>query len=388
MNPEAVSVMQRVKVLHAVEDLKVGGMERVIASIVTELNPAKYAVHVLCLNKGGAVADELIRQRVPVTILGLDNYHRPGQILALCRWLRGGNYHVLHAHGYFASVFARIAGILVGLPHIITHVHSAYIDYQKKHLFMEKTLSLWTDRIICVSRAVQKWVVEAEKIKIRKTTVIYNGVKPMTGAAPDAGHSVALRQELEIPERDTVFAVIASLTPNKGHHVLLESFRTLLRDHPDATLLVVGDGPLRAELEARARQLMIDQKVIFTGMRTDIHELLSISDVCLLPSLFREGLGMALIEAMEAGLPVIGTDIGGIPEVINNGENGFLVPPGKPEALAHAMMSFAKDKELRIRMGRRSRQLYEEMFTLSNMIRQIETLYDRLSENKHHAVKS
>jgi glycosyltransferase involved in cell wall biosynthesis len=253
---------------------------------------------------------------------------------------------------------------------------------------MEKTLSLWTDRIICVSRAVQKWVVEAEKIKIPKTTVIYNGVKPMTGATPDAGHSIALRQEFEIPGHDTVFTVIASLTPNKGHHVLLESFRTLLRDHPDATLLVVGDGLLRAELEAKARQLMIDPKVIFTGMRTDVHELLSISDVCLLPSLFREGLGMALIEAMAAGLPVIGTDIGGIPEVINNGENGFLVPPGKPKALAHAMMSFAKDKELRIRMGRRSRQIYDEKFTLSDMIQQIETLYDRLPANKLHAVKS
>jgi glycosyltransferase involved in cell wall biosynthesis len=143
-----------------------------------------------------------------------------------------------------------------------------------------------------------------------------------------------------------------------------------LHDHHDATLLLVGDGPLRAELETQARQFLIDQKVIFTGMRTDIDELLNISDVCLLPTLVREGLGMALIEAMAAGLPVIGTEIGGIPEVITNGENGFLVPPGRPEALADAIMSIAKDKDLGIRMGKRGRQLY-----------------DRLPENKHHAVK-
>jgi glycosyltransferase involved in cell wall biosynthesis len=387
MNPEAISVGQPVKVIHAVEDLKIGGMERVIASIVTGLDPVKYEAHVLCLTRGGTVADELLRQGVSVTILRIDNYHSPGQFLALCRWLRKKNYHILHTHGYFAGVFARIAGLLVGIPHLVTHVHSTYLDYQKKHLFMEKILSLWTDRIVCVSQAVKEWVVEAEKIDREKATVIYNGVKPMTAVTPDAGHSVALRQELDIPEHDTVFAVIASLNPNKGHHVLLESFRTLLHDHHDATLLLVGDGPLRAELETQARQFLIDQKVIFTGMRTDIDELLNISDVCLLPTLVREGLGMALIEAMAAGLPVIGTEIGGIPEVITNGENGFLVPPGRPEALADAIMSIAKDKDLGIRMGKRGRQLYEEKFTLSNMIRQIETLYDRLPENKHHAVK-
>lgn len=376
------------RVLHAVEDMKIGGMERVIASIANRLDPARYAVHVLCLARGGALADELVRHGVPVTILGLDNYHRPGQILLLYRWLRKHPCHILHTHGYFAGVFARIAGLIARTPRIVSHVHSTYIDYRKKHLCMEKILSLWTDRVICVSRAVQQWVVEDEGIDIRKTIVIYNG--PDLNFADRSDESVAAtqRRTMGIPGHDTVFTIVASLTSNKGHQILLESFRRVLASHPDSTLMIVGDGPLRTELEARARELSVDRKVIFVGLRTDVDALLRISDVCLLPSQFREGLGLALIEAMAAGLPVIGTSIGGIPEAIADGDNGFLVPPARAAMLAGVMMRIAKDRNLGIRMGRRSRQIYEDRFSPSKMIRRIETLYAGLLENEKHAVPS
>lgn len=363
------------KVLHAVEDLKIGGMERVIASIATGLDPVRYAPHVLCVTRGGAVADDLIGKGVPLTVLGLDNYHHPGQILALCRWLRRNPCHILHTHGYFAGVFARIAGIWTGVPHIIAHVHSTYLDYRRKHRLMERLLSSWTDRVICVSRAVQEWVVDAEGIDRGKTVVVYNGAGFETAVRPDASVVASRRRTWGIPEGDTVFTVVASLNANKGHHVLLESFRNLLAAYPDATLLVVGDGPLRTELETRARQLAIERKVVFAGLRTDVGACLEISDVVLLASQFREGLGLALIEAMATGLPVVGTRIGGIAEVIMDGENGLLVPPGNSEALADAMKRLAADRDSRIRMGKRGRGIYEERFSLPGMIRQIEAIY-------------
>jgi len=367
-----------IRVLHAVEDLKIGGMERVIASIVTGLDPAKYDTQVLCLTRGGAVADELTGRGISVTTLGLGNYHHPSQLFALYRWLRGQKIQILHTHGYFAGVFARLAGLHAGIPHMISHVHSTYVDFQIKHLFMERLLSYRTDRIVCVSRAVQDWVFEGEGIRKGKTIVIYNGtapffVAPSTGSIPAFG-----RRALGIPEHDTVFTVVASLTPNKGHRVLLESFAALLEEHPNATLLIVGDGPLRHELEGRAWQQKIDRKIVFTGQQTDISDLLRISDVGLLPSQSREGLGMALIEAMAAGLPVIGTNLGGIPEVIADGENGILVPLARADLLADAMKRLATDREARLRMGRRSRQIYEANFTLDGMICHIEALYASL----------
>jgi len=367
-----------IRVLHAVEDLKIGGMERVIASIVTGLDPAKYDTQVLCLTRGGAVADALTGQGVSVTTLGLDNYHYPSHLLTLYRWLRGQKIQILHTHGYFAGVFARLAGLHAGIPQMISHVHSTYVDFRAKHLFMDRLLSYGTDRIICVSRAVQDWVVEGEGIRKGKTIVIYNGTAPFF-VAPSSGSIPAFgRRALGIPEHDTVFTVVASLTPNKGHRVLLESFAALLEEHPNATLLIVGDGPLRNELEDRTRQGKIKSKVVFAGLKTDITTLHSMSDVGLLPSQYREGLGMALIEAMAAGLPVIGTNLGGIPEVIADGENGILVPPARVDHLANALKRLANDREARLRMGRRSRQIYEAKFTLDGMIRHIEALYASL----------
>lgn len=382
MNSDAVHLNPSIRVLHVVEDMKVGGMERVIASIVTGLDPAKYVTQVLCLSRGGTVADELTGQGFSVTTLGLDNYHHPSQFLTLYHWLRGQKIQILHTHGYFAGVFARLAGLLAGIPLIISHVHSTYVYFRGKHLFMERLLSYWSDRIICVSQAVQNWVVEHEHIPRKKTVIIYNGIRPPSVATNNGTMSERERKIWGIPRGDAVFTVIASLTPNKGHRVMLESFASLLEDHPNATLLIVGDGPLRSELETRARQARIDNKTVFTGLRTDIDAVLSLSDVVLLPSQSREGLGMALIEAMSASLPVIGTNLGGIPEVIQNGINGFLVPTENPYALADAMFILANEANLRIRMGRESRRIYEERFTLSNMIQQIEELYEHLQENK------
>ena len=367
-----------IRVLHAEEDLKIGGMERVIASIVTGLDPARYDPRVLCLTQGGAVADELTGRGISVTTLGLGNYHHPSQLLALYRWLRGEKIQILHTHGYFAGVFARLAGLLAGIPQMISHVHSTYFDFRAKHLFMERLLSYRTDRIICVSKAVQDWVVEGEGIRKGKTIVIYNGTAPFLVAPPSGLITVGGRKALGIPEHDIVFTVVASLTPNKGHRVLLDSFAALLEEHPNATLLVVGEGPLRQELGDRTRQGKIDHKVLFAGLQTDISDLLRISDVGLLPSQSREGLGMALIEAMAAGLPVIGTNLGGIPEVIADGENGILVPLARADLLADAMKRLATDREARLRMGRRSRQIYEANFTLDGMICHIEALYASL----------
>ena len=138
-------------------------------------------------------------------------------------------------------------------------------------------------------------------------------------------------------------------------------------------------------MEREVRRLAVDGAVLFTGLRNDVARLLKISDLCVLPSQAREGLGIALIEAMAAGLPVVGTDVGGIPEVIRNGENGFLVPPGSAEPLAQAIGKLVGDQELRIAMGCRGRQIYEERFTLSTMMTQIEALYDQLLDSKGRA---
>ncbi len=375
------------RILHIVEDLKIGGLERVLASIVLTLDPSKYDVQVWCLSRGGAVAEELIARGIALRILKMDSYHRPLQIAALARLMKTEQFAIIHTHGYFASTFGRLAAILARISVVITHVHSTYHDYGKRNRLIERVLSYFTDRIICISRAVETFVTVDEGIRKIKTCLIYNGVDfPVSIDADRCRREV--RNSLGIDAAAIVITVVASLTANKGHRLLLEAFAQVFRTHPTVRLAIVGGGPLRQEIEAAARKLAIDQSVSLLGVRNDVFELLRASDIFVLPSQNREGLGVALIEAMAAGLPVIGTNLGGIPEIIVEGENGFLVAPGSPGQLADALVKLVDNQGLRVSMGRRGRELYEEKFTLSEMIHRIETLYDQLLENKTRVVRT
>ncbi len=372
---------QAKKILHIVEDLQIGGLEKILASIVLSLDPSKYDPQVWCLTMGGQVADELIKRGISVRILGLNGYYNLLRIAALARMMKKEKFHIIHTHGYFAGTFGRLAAILAGVPVIIAHIHSTYYEYGRRNLLIERFLSLFTDRIICISKAVERFITVNEKIRKEKTRLIYNAVTPPDKLLDDHMKK-NIRASLGLDAGAVVIAVVASLTANKGHGILLTAFRDIFMSHPSVRLLIIGDGPLREQIEASTRQLMIDQAVVFTGIRKDVFDLLQIADIFVLPTQIREGLGVALIEAMAVGLPVIGTSIGGIPEVIQEGVNGFLVSPGSTEQLAEAIRMLVDDQALRTGMGIRGRQVYEEKFTMSKMTELVETMYDELLYKK------
>jgi glycosyltransferase involved in cell wall biosynthesis len=365
------------RILHIVEDLSVGGLEKVLASIVLSLDKSKYDVQVWCLARGGDIAQELIEKGISVRILKMESYYNPLNIVCLGLAMNRERFQLIHTHGYFAGTFGRLAAILARIPVVIAHVHSTDYGYGKRNLMIERFLSYFTDRIICISHAVEMFVTVNEGIRSEKTCLIYNGVVPPDHLLNDQLRK-NMRVSLGLDVEAIVIAIVASLTANKGHGILLTAFKKAFRSHPLIRLLIVGDGPLRDQLETATRKLMMDQAVVFTGIRQDVFSLLQTSDIFVLPSRDREGLGIALIEAMAVGLPVIGTNLGGIPEVIEDGENGFIVSPRSSEQLAEALKKLVNDQALRTNMGRRGRQIYEEKFTMPKMIKQIETLYDQL----------
>jgi glycosyltransferase involved in cell wall biosynthesis len=342
---------------------------------------------VWCLSAGGHIADELMEKGISVRILDKKSYYNPWQVLSLAYLFRRERFHIIHTHGYFASTFGRLAAILANAPVIITHVHSTYHEYGRRNLIIERILSVFTDCIVCISRAVQKFVVENENIRVERTRIIYNAIE-LPSKELSTEDKEKKRTSLGISNRDVVVIIVASLTANKGHHVLLQAFEKVHRINPFLKLIIVGEGSLRMGLHEETSASGIESGVIFTGLRKDVPELLGISDIFVLPSVSREGLGIALIEASAMSLPVIGSDIGGIPEVIETHANGFLVPPGDAERLTHAIETLVSDPDLRKRMGRQGRKIYEEKFTLPRMIQQIEALYDYLLERKVLAAKA
>jgi len=371
--------MKRIKILHLVEDLKIGGLERVTESIVTGLDKDRYDAEVWCLAHGGEIAEDLIEKGIIVKILEMKSYYNPLRIVALSRLMRKEKIKILHTHGYFGSTFGRLAAIMAQVPVVITHVHSTYYGYNKRNILIERFLSFFTDKIVCVSEAVQKFVLEVEGINEKKTLVIYNGVEEPNTYETELN---ANRKSFGISDSDIVVITVASLTPHKGHSVLIDAMHVLTQEYQNLRLLIVGDGHLRNDLAEHVKGLELTRNVVFTGLRKDICSLLRLSDIFVLPSLEREGLGMVIIEAMACGLPVIGTRLGGIPEVIEENINGFLVTPENPEELAAAMEKLISDKTARTGMGRAGRKIFEEKFTVAKMIENIESLYDGLIKKR------
>ncbi|MBW1704401.1 MAG: glycosyltransferase, partial [Deltaproteobacteria bacterium] len=351
--------MTKIKVLHLVEDLEVGGLEKVIASIVLGLDDNRYKASVWCLSRGGQIAEELIEKGASVKILGMGNYYNPSRIITLSRLLKRERLYILHTHGYFASTFGRIAAILARVPIIITHVHSTYYGYSKRNILIERFLSVFTDKIVCVSMAVQKFVIQVEGINEKKCIVIYNGVEVQDSYETKLSVN---RKSFGISDSDIIVITVASLTAHKGHSVLIDAMHILIQKYENLKLLIVGDGPLRNDLFEYVKRLDLTRNMLFAGLRKDIFALLKLSDIFVLPSLEREGLGIAIIEAMACNLPLVGTFLGGIPEVIEENGNGFLVKPGDPEELAAATERLINDKTARTKMGQMGSKIFEEKF--------------------------
>ena len=373
--------MEKIKILQLVEDLSVGGAEKVIAEISQGLNKQNFNVSIWCLSKGGAIAVELQEKGAAVNILGISNYFNPLNIFKLVFLLKKAQPNIVHTHGYFASVIGRIAAKLACIPVLISHVHSTYWDYTKRNLWIEKYLSRFTSSIICCSKAVKDFVTGHERIDPSKTTVIYNGVD--VERFYNFNDIPAAKKEFGIEPNIPVVGIVSSLTPHKGHKFLLQAAPLILETFPTTIFLFVGDGILMDELYKQAKDLNISTNVIFSGTRNNIPEILNAMDIFVLPSTTREGLGISILEAMATEKPVVATNIGGIPEVVVNGKTGILVPPQNPEALASAIIDLLKNPEKVQEMGKMGKLRVEEKFTTKKMISEIDSLYrDLLNEKR------
>lgn len=370
-------MIRRIKVIHLVEDLKVGGQEKVIATIATGLDSKKFDVEIWCLARGGDVADWLRQSGISVRILNLSTYHRPLNIARLALRLRRSRADIVHSHGNFAGTFGRLATILAGIRQAVMHVHTSDINLSRRHILIEKFLSCFTCRIICVSRSVQNFIKNIESIPVGKTCVIYNGAARLSG---QDGKPIS-RSIWGFSAQDCLVVSVGSLVENKGHRILIDAMRMLVPVNPTLRLLIVGDGPLRSELEEQVGRFKLSEHIKFTGIVKDIHPVLALADIFVLPTRFREGLSMAVLEALQHGLPVISSLIGGIPEAVEHDCSGLLVPPGDARELKAAIAKLAADGNLRQVMGRTGQKLYEERFTVEKMLSQIESLYTTIFQD-------
>jgi glycosyltransferase involved in cell wall biosynthesis len=281
---------------------------------------------------------------------------------------------VLHTHLFGSNTLGRLLGRLAGVPVVIAHEH--WSTKASREVWVDRALYRLSDRILVPSAASKEMVMRTERIPAGRIDVVYNGVDTAIFAHSEKREEV--RSELHIPADAILLGIVGRLSEEKGGvDFLIRAVARLCKTKPNLRLLVVGDGPLRGNLEALAAESAPGGAIIFTGTRNDVAHLLSAMDLFVLPSL-NEALPIVVLEAMAAGLPVIATRVGGVPEIVDHEKTGLLVEPGSEGALYSALEHLICDADLREHLARAGRARVASDFTIERMVERIEGLYEEL----------
>ncbi len=365
--------MKPIKVLHIVYSLQLGGAEQVVTNYALHHDHRVYEPVVVALTEGGPLEEDLLGAGVKTYILGKRLGFDPGVILKLARIMRDEGIKIVHVHTPLANNWGVPAALLSGVRTIVRTEHGLFRRERHFYYFINAVLGLFNRRILACSNRAKESHVVMDPFSRKKYKTIYNGID--VARYSSFGDTRALRAELGLPEGTPVVGIIGSLIALKGHATFLRMAELVAGERTDVRFLIVGEGPLRQDLEAQARALGLSDRVIFAGVHRDIPEILSLMDVFVLSST-SEAHPLTILEAMAAGKPVVATDVGGNAESVVDGETGFIVPSEDGEKLFERVKRLLDDPALAQRMGRRGFERVSQEFTVERMVSQTEAVYE------------
>jgi glycosyltransferase involved in cell wall biosynthesis len=362
---------ERLRIAYVVPDLGIGGAERHVTTLMSSLDRDYFEPHVICIGRRGELFADLVASGVPAAALGRTKRQALTSLLELVRYLRRVSPQVVIVRGFNAEVLGRIAGVLARVPRTIVWVHNCD-DLRPRGLMRrvgDWALDPVTDAYFGVARAQVPYLVEDLRHPVDKVRIIHNGVDP---AGFDEPGDRSVRKELGFRDDEVVVGILAALRPEKDHETFLRAAGLVAAKHPGARFLVVGGGDRKRLLEDMAVDLGLAERVVFTGARDDVPALLAAIDVFVLSSFTIECFPMALLEAMASALPAVCTAVGGIPEMIEDGVTGYLVPARDPQALAVRVAELVTSAEKRRAFGSAARRRVETHFSLRRSVRNAE----------------
>lgn len=377
--PPATSVAPRrrasARVLQVVLSLAPGGTERLVIDICRRLGNG-FDVSVCCLDDAGAWAGELTDRGIEVIALNRRPGFRPEIGRHIAALAHDRRIDLLHCHQYSPFVYGRLATYWQPQLKLVYTEHGRLSDAPPswKRQLVNPLLSWFEGPIVAVSHELRRHMIDA-RFPRGRVEVIHNGID--AAARPGSADRRRARAMLGLDDQAVVAISVARLDPVKDYSTLLDAFSEMRRAVPAARLLLVGDGPERTALEARAALPDLRGAVTLLGLRPDVRALLPAADLYVNSSI-SEGISITILEAMAAAVPVVATAAGGTPEVLAEGAGGVLVPVRNRARLADAMIALAADPSARLRFGTLGRQRVETSFTLQRMVADYAQLYHRL----------
>ncbi len=364
-------------VVHFTDGSAFGGTERALLHILARLDRRHWRSVLFHHPEPGLapLLEETQHLQVELRVVPrMERIWDIGSLPKFVRALRAERPSILHAHLTWplSCKYGLLAAVMARVPAVVATAHSRF-DLGKKLLLrmQPRLIAAGVNRYLAVSRAVADQLCNDFGIPASKVQIVHNGI-PF--ASFNVSANTTLRAGLTRGTAHPVVLMVGRLDKQKGHRYLIEAAQQV----PEAMFVLAGDGPDQAALEARARALGVESRILFLGYREDIPDLLASCDLFVLPSL-SEGLPLSILEAMAAGKPVIASAIGGNDEVITHGENGFLVPQADPAALTDAIRTVLSDSALARRLAEAGKALVHREFTVETMVERVTRVYDELT---------
>lgn len=373
----------KVKILFVIDGMEFGGGERVFTQVINGLPLDKYELFLASGPQESfyqAIAKTTI-QRYPVDF---SNRFNPAIMFRLIKIINDHKIDIVHGQGARAEFFARLASGLFCRSRYISTIAMPVEGYgvgpMKRQIYksLDSFSEKFVDYFLVVSSVLEQAMIRGHGIPKEKVVKIYNGIETDHYKPHDQkAERRRVRQEYSVYDSEILIGSLGRLVWQKGFEYFLQSIPILIQDIPEARFMLVGDGPLRQELEGQARSLGINDRLFFTGHRNDIKDMMAAMDIIVIPSLL-EGFPMITLEAMAMEKPIVTTAIDGIMEQITDGKEGLLIAPKSPMAIAQAVKRLVDDPGYACSLGINARAKIVRDFSVRKMIAETTNVYEKL----------
>lgn len=361
-----------IKVLQLVEGFNFGGAETKLLELVKHMDVNRFDTTVISLGLGNEI-EELFYQLNCRVMTFQRRKHIDFKLLSRVRdFIRDEGIDIVMTTLFYADVLGAMAGHSGGAKGVFSWETISSPKWLAPHRFWSYRYAIrHADKVISVSKSTARWLVEKRKVSPNKVIIIPYGVN-LNKYNPHVKN--VRREDIGLRSEDIVIGQVSRLDEQKGHTYLIQAAPEIIARQPHVKFVLIGDGPLRAELEQQIKARGVQDHFVLLGFRHDVPELLPLFDIFVLPSLY-EGLPNVVLEAMACGLPVVATPVDGTKEAVINGETGFLVPERDPHQLAQKLLAVISNENLKLKFGLAGRRRVEDYFSLEDQVQKFEDLY-------------